>query len=444
MKHSVIIKNLVLLSLIATSPKVSLAHVNTKGSYRIEITMDQPSREALTADKKVEVSNVNMQVFSEGNLTDQEQVQLSSRGQSSIKFPRKNFSVKVLKEENGEKKKLKIGSLKSEQIVLSAGAMDKLFVKNSIGYSLLKAIGIHSLQTQFAEVKINGLSQGLYMLTENQTDNLMKEQDAEVVFRRRYNDDLELKGAKKDLTEAQVLKYQKTLKAVHRSIRELEGDELIAALQKNLNLKNYLKWLAFNYIIKNGDYTDEVYFFGKTNPQTGAIVFDISPWDMDDSFSEKMHISSIPTFPNWKMTKNSDKQLIYSYESRIDRKVAGDEKLLRIYFEAMTEVVDTLSQNSVLWDIQSQLLTDLNPYLDDADIQANGRLDEGAMVHSRAVIEDEVKVKMAKISSRLQDIKAELDVIKTEESIHHRVLDLSGLRKVLIKIDNVLMRQFSK
>lgn len=385
-----------------------------------------------------------MQIFSEGKLTDQEQVELSSRGQSSIKFPRKNLSVKVLKEENGDKKKVKIGSLKSKNIIMSAGAMDTLFVKNSIGYSLLKAIGIHSLQTQFAEVKLNGVSQGLYMLTENQTDNLMKGQDAEVVFRRRYNDVLELKDAKKELSEAQVVKYQKTLKAVHKSIRELEGDELIAALEKNLNLKNYLKWLAFNYIIKNGDYSDEVYFYGKTNPQTGEIVFDVSPWDMDDSFSEKMHSSTIPTFPNWKMTKNSQKQLIYNYESRIDRKVAGDEKLLRMYFEAMSEVVETLSQNSVLWDIQSKILADLNPYLDDADIQANGRLDEGAQAHSRAMIEDEVKVKMAKIYSRMQDIKAELNVAKAEESIHHRVLYLSGLRKVLIKIDNVIMRQLSK
>ncbi len=444
MKHSVIIKNLVLLSLIATSTQTAWSHVNGKGTYRIEITVNQAEREALKANQKTEIPNVNMKVFSEGKLTDNEQVELSTRGQSSIKFPRKNFSAKVLKEENGDKKKIKVGDLKSKNFVLSAGSMDTLFIKNSIGYALLKAIGIHSLKTQFAEVEINGSSQGLYMLTENQTDVLMKDQDAEVVFRRRYNDALELKDAKKELSQAQIEQYQATLKSVHKSIRELDGDELIARLEKNLNLKNYLKWLAFNYIVKNGDYSDEVYFYGKTNPQTGEIVFDVSPWDMDDSFSEKMHSSGIFTSANFHRTEDSQKQMIYNYESRIDRKVAGDEKLLRMYFEAMGEVVETLSQGSTLFQIQDKILSDLNPYLDDADIKANGRFDQDAAVHSCAAIEDEVKVKMAKIYSRMQDIKAELNVIKTEENINHRVLDLAGLRKVLIKINNVLMREFTK
>lgn len=444
MKHSVIIKNLVLLSLIATSTQTAWSRVTGPGSYRIEINMNSASRESLKADQKTEISDVEMKVFKAGQLTDQEVVQLSSRGQSSIKFPRKNFSVKVHKDQEGEKKKLKVGGVKSNQLVLSASPEDTLFVKNKIGYSLLKAIGIHSLKTQFAEVEINGTSQGLYMVTENQTENLMKEQDAEIVLRRRYNDDLEVKDAKKDLSQEQILKYQQTLKAVHKSIRELQGDKLIAALQKNLNLKNYLKWIAFNYIVKNGDYSDEVYFYGKTNPETQEIVFDVSPWDMDDSFADKMHLSSWPTGPNWHMNEESDKQMIYNYESRIDRKVASDEKLLRMYFAAMEEVVNTLSQDHVLVDIKQNILAELNPYLDDADILQNGALDAIKVSHTRAAIEDNLNVKMGKIKLRMEMIKEELAVIKTEESINHRVLDLAGLRKVLIKLDNTLLRHFTK
>jgi spore coat protein H len=444
MKHAVIIRNLVLLSLIATSTQTAWSHVNTPGSYRIEITMDQGAREALKADKKTEVTGVNMKVYKEGLLADEENVELSSRGQSSIKFARKNFSVKVNKDEAGEKKKLKVGGVKSSHLVMPASPEDVLFVKNEIGYSLLKAIGIHSLKTQFAEVEINGASQGLYMVTENQTENLMKDQDAEVVFRRRYNDALEVKDARKDLSLEKIAEYQQTLRDVHKSIRELSGDELIARLEKNLNLKNYLKWLAFNYIVKNGDYTDEVYFYGKTNPETKEIVFDISPWDMDDSFSEKMHLSGFPTGPNWHMTEASQKQMLYNYESRIDRKVASDEKLLRLYFSAMEEVVTTLSQDNVLAGIGKNVLTELNPYLDDADVKENGKLDVAQIAHSRSAVEDDVQLKMAKIKLRMQMIKDELAVIKAEESISQRTLDLSGLRKVLIKINNSLIRQFTK
>lgn len=444
MKHTVIIKNLMLLSLIATSVSPAYAHVNTKGSYRIEITMDAAQREALKANEQTEVTAANIKVYAAGELKDEETVDVSSRGQSSLaKFPRKNLSVKVEKEENGEKKKLKVGGVKGKKLTLSASPEDLLFVKNSIGYSLLKAIGIHSLETQFAEVELNGASQGLYMVTGNQTDVLMKDQDADIVIRRRYNDALEVKDAKKEISEADVAKYTATLKSVHKSIREMSGDKLIATLEKNLNLKNYLKWMAFNYIVKNGDYSDEVYFFGKKN-EAGEIYFDVSPWDMDDSFSEKMHLGTVPTFPNYHMQANSQKQMVYNYESRIDRKVAGDEKLLRMYFQAMDEVVTTLSQGDVLWNIQQNILKDLNPYLDDADIQAAGLLDSTQTRHSRAMVEDQVKVKLAKVQSRMQDIKAELEVISKEESIQHRVLDLSGLRKVLIKIDNVLLRHFTK
>ena len=443
MKHSVIIRNLMLLSLISTSVSPAWSHVNGKDTYRIEITMDAAARESLKAKEKVEVSEANLKVYSEGELTDEEQVSLSTRGQSALKFPRKSFAVKALKEADDEKKKLKVGGIKSKSITMSAGPQDVLFVKNTIGYSLLKAIGIHSLKTQFAEVKLNGVSQGLYMLTENQTDNLMKEQDAEIVIRRRYNDALEIKDAKKELSEADILQYKATLKSIHKSIREMRGEHLIATLEKNLNLKNYLKWLAFNYIVKNGDYSDEVYFYGKKNA-AGDIYFDISPWDLDDTFSEKMHLSSIPTFPNYRQTENSQKQLIYNYESRIDRKVAGDAKLLRMYFAAMDEVVSTLSQNDVLYNIQQTILGNLAPYINDADIQANGLLDSVQTRHAPAAIEDNVKIKMAKIKLRMQEIKEELEVIKTEENLNRRVLDLSGLRKVLIKIDNVIIRQLTK
>lgn len=444
MKQTVIANNLVLLSLIATAVNPVWADVSGPNTYRVEITMTEAQRESLKSKDKTEVAQANVKVYSHGQITDEEKVSVSSRGQSSLrKFARKNLSVKALKEVDGEKKKIKVGHIKSKNLIMSSSPADMLFIKNMIGYNLLKEIGIHSLKTQLAEVLLNGESQGLYMITENQADILMKEQVADIVIRRRYNDDLEVKEVKKGLTDSDVLKYQATLKAIHKSIREMSGDKLIATLEKNLNLKNYLKWLAFNYIIANGDYSDEVYFFGQKK-SNGDIYFDISPWDLDDSFSEKMHLSGFVTGPNYQVSDESKKQLIFNYESRIDRKVAGDAKLLRMYFEAMDEVVTTLSQNDVLSKIEQTVLADLNPYLDDEDILKNGLLDAIQQPHTRSGIEEQVMRKIEKTKARIQEIKDEIEVIKTEESLNHRVLDHAGLRKVLIKIDNVLLRHFTK
>jgi len=44
-------------------------------------------------------------------------------------------------------------------------------------------------------------------------------------------------------------------------------------LSKWVDIDSYLKWLAFNFLVRNGDYTDEVYFFA--DPGTGK--FNIIP-----------------------------------------------------------------------------------------------------------------------------------------------------------------------
>jgi spore coat protein H len=444
MRQSQVIQKLVIISVVISAQIAASAYVMEKGSHRIELAMPDQDQQALKASEKTEVQHVEIKVFSGDKLKDQEIAEISTRGQSSLKkFSRKNFNVKIKTNEDGNKQALKVGKLKAKKLTFSASPEDILFVKNSIGYSLLKEIGIHSLESQFAEVIINGKSEGLYMITENQSENLIKELNADVVFRRRYNDDLELKDAKPELSPQDIALFQSRLRQIHKSIREMHGEQLITTLSKNLNLKNYLKWLAFNYIVKNGDFSDEVYFYGKKT-EDGNIMFDISPWDMDDSFSDRMHLSKVPTFPNNGMRDESRKQLLYGYESRIDRKVGGDPELLRLYFSAMEEVVTILSAEGKMDQIHQDILTRLNPYLDDADIQANGKYDAVAQAHTRSKIAGELVQKISAVKVRMEAVKAELEKIKNEDNINYRVLDLSGLRKVLIKIDNTLLRFFTK
>ena len=45
-------------------------------------------------------------------------------------------------------------------------------------------------------------------------------------------------------------------------------------------MKAYFSWLAFNFFIMNGDYSDELYLFALPNQE--EIRFGVLPWDYDD------------------------------------------------------------------------------------------------------------------------------------------------------------------
>ena len=61
-----------------------------------------------------------------------------------------------------------------------------------------------------------------------------------------------------------------------------------------IDLDIYMKWLAFNFFIRNGDYTDEVYFY--MDPATGK--YRIIPWDYDDIFASGPHEGSEEKYRN--------------------------------------------------------------------------------------------------------------------------------------------------
>lgn len=112
-------------------------------------------------------------------------------------------------------------------------------------------------------------------------------------------------------------------------------------VQQHLNVEKYMKWLAFNYLIQNGDYTDEVLFYQKGND----TKFDIIPWDYDDLFNPNPHetcvryvkkknqISKIKKDGNHNNNNNSSK--IYSLEDPIDRTVLSNSKIYNQYLDVL-------------------------------------------------------------------------------------------------------------
>jgi spore coat protein CotH len=231
-----------------------------------------------------------------------------------------------------------------------------------------------------------------------------------------------LKKANKKLSQADIALYQTRLNETFNILKNLKGEKLLAALSERMNLDHYMRWLAVNYLIQNGDYSDEVFFFGVKDAQ-GQIKFDIMPWDMDDSFQKRMHLAFIPGEFNAGQEARSQRQMLYSFESQLDQAISQDSVLLKKYFETLDQVTQELSAQKIT-AIVDQVMAELYPYLNDSDILAAGALDESKAPHDADAVFKDAALKQETLKSRLAMMQKEIQVIKSEnidraEAINH-------------------------
>ncbi len=112
-----------------------------------------------------------------------------------------------------------------------------------------------------------------------------------------------------------------------------------------------MRWLAFNYIVKCGDYSDELYLY--IDPQTKR--FRIVPWDYDDIFM--IHPHEGIDVRNKKIDPSS---LIFSSEDKLDVKIANDPYLYAQYKKHFSSVFEELSQQRIE-KVLVNIYSDLSP-----------------------------------------------------------------------------------
>ena len=440
MKKSILFRTIPAALAFTLLGSIAIAMTDGRSSVRIDLTMTPEQRTELLKPKKVDAHNTEIKVIEGGRQTIHTYVTASSRGQSSIAFPRKNLKIQsVYKDEEGKSPKMKIAGIDSRKIILSAGAVDPLLTKNMTVYRLYDAVGLPTMKTSYAEVTINGVSQGLHMVSDSADDYIVKQLNADVAFRRGYLDKLELRESKKSLSDEEIAGYTQALKSVYKDLKKLKGAELLASLQNKINFDNYLRMLAINYLVKNSDYYDELYFYGTKN-QNGDIYFDVFPWDFDDAYASKMHLAGIPGYSNNSRSKRSERQMIYSFESRIDMAISQDAVLLNRYFEIFSEVVTKLTPEKINQVFNSVDLL-LVPYVNDADILAQGLLDPVKTPYTAIGVRTDLFQHRDLVLATVEKVNAELEIIKTETKT--RANKMSGLKVLLGRLQQRLILKFT-
>lgn len=303
-----------------------------------------------TTGQKISVKATTLII--NGDTLDPEEI--NTRGQSTLYFKRESYSFS-LKSEASFRHGERTESLK-KFFVLSL-SMDKNYCSNRLAFEMMEASQFFDLFYSFCELQINGQSEGICMVIERPEDWAMKKKDSPLLIRRGYNNTIDKIKTGKKTERGEAKKYRSYFRQIYRSLNKYEGEELYKTLSNWLDMDVYMKWLAFNFFVRNGDYTDEVYFF--VDP--GIMKFSIIPWDYDDLFSATPHEGNVES------RKLLGDKLFFSTEDLLDKKIVTDPYLYKIYLIQFGELMNQLSTD-VLKRVFENTYADLYPYYSNNEI----------------------------------------------------------------------------
>lgn len=303
------------------------------------------------------------------------------RGQSALNFQRKSFSVNldedlILHRENEEYlllKKFKLLSL----------VYDYNYIENRLAHILLNKIDLWNLHSFYTEVLFNNSNhQGLYLFVEDPEEYLMTNNAAEVVIRRYYRGEISKVEVRDDLTESTKNTYLDAFSEIYSMLTRYSGEKLYEELKTRMNIENYMKKMAFDYIVRNGDTTDEIFFWGKK--KNGVVYFDILPWDYDDLFSTQPHEVgrswAVGTGFGGRVYENHadvldalDGRLIFSIEDDIDYAISVDDYLYQQYQNQLQIVLDIMGAN--IDSAFEKLASELDPFYEVPAITEQSKFD---------------------------------------------------------------------
>jgi len=287
--------------------------------------------------------------------------EINTRGGSTLLFRRKSYSFTLTSEASFRHGKKKEHFRKFYALSLS---MDKNYCSNRLAFELMEKVSLFSLFYSFSELHINGKSEGICMVIERPEDWAMKKINSPLIIRRGYNHSIDKMESGKIHEKPESVSYSKYFNLIYKSLKKYQGEELYKTLSQWIDLENYMKWLAFNFLVRNGDYTDEVFLY--IDPK--AEKFKIIPWDYDDLFLPAPHEGT-----NESRKVLGDK-MIFSSEDQLDIKIATDPYLYQIYLTQMKELLEQL-QPETLKEVFENSYAELYPYYSDYEIISMSQYD---------------------------------------------------------------------
>lgn len=338
--------------------------------------------------------------------------EIKVRGKNALNYRRKSYAVKLNVPIVIEDREPGMGKVLT-RFKLLALAMDHTYIENRLAFGILEEIGLMPLFYKFVEFRINGSTQGVYLLVED-PEQFFKENGSEFILRRGYYNsiaDAEYVPLVNSLPEEA---YLDRFREIYSLITELQGAELYDALSERINLQQYFWKMGVDYLLRNGDYTDELFLYARVEQDT--IRYQLIPWDYDDIFSSQPHEVGLTwgtgkAFGTRRYQTHQDildeigDKLIYSIEDDLDYIIAMDPFLYGRYEEALSHLFSVLKP--LIFDVVfSQLESELTPFYLNEDVVAQSKFDRDAS--SFSLWKENMLEKEELLENRYADMKAHL------------------------------------
>lgn len=294
--------------------------------------------------------------------------EMETRGQGSIGYRRKNFGLKL-------QHPIQLGRVEAKKINLLSMSADPGYISTRLGLMSAESLNIGmGLPSEYAEVKINGKSNGLYAVVQKPKAAMADE--SPYVVRRGYKSRFAHEEAEisKRLTPAQVAEIKAVADSIYTDVATKKEASLYNSLSKKMDIEAYMRWMAMNSLYTNGDFPDEIFFYVDGDLYNeGIIYFRVMPWDFDDLF-KAMH--SVPINASESAKPENKDSILYSYEDKLDRSFAPSNAFM--YSQLKSTTLDVIS-NRLTQTVTDQLLmkihSEISEYLNNYEILQMGSQD---------------------------------------------------------------------
>ncbi len=321
-------------------------------SYRkLEITLSESDLKRSTLNERMKDAKASVRLTGSKDT----EALVGTRGQTSIKAPRKNFSVEI---KNCGKKSAVIGypilGKQTCKMLLTSMWQDRGYVSTKIGLDFMAKLGVSEVRSEYVELFLNGASRGLYLLSEDPKSILKNEMKATWIAKRKGSVEIEKAkiGQYDGIGQLEIEHNDPQFPCVDcaarfNSIRKLlaqrlthpfmEGSKIETELRKVIDLDQMMTFMAINRLLRNGDYADE-FFIYQTHQGAPLRIFG---WDYDDLFKNVHFLSRNPA----RLIFNDP--LNYNSEASIFVLFAADPHLRRLYHRKLKEVLIQASEAKV-------------------------------------------------------------------------------------------------
>jgi spore coat protein H len=338
------------------------------------------------------------------------------RGKNALNYQRKSYMVKLhtpvaLSGRDGS------GITYLSRFKLISMAMDYTYIENRVALGILENQELMPLFYRYVELKINGSTQGVYMLVED-PEKYYKEIGSEFILRRGYYNSIEDSEYHPSSASIPRETYETRFFEIYSSLISLQGEELYNALTQRLDIDQYFRKMGIDYLLQNGDYTDEIFLYGMLHQD--QIRYSIIPWDYDDIFSSNPHEVGLTwgtgrLFGERHYESRQDildeigDKLIFSIEDDLDYTIAMDPYLYARYQSTLAGMAGKMRSED--FDaLFEQVKMELTPFYNNNEVVMQSKFDKDET--SYRLWEENMTEKKALLKQRLGEMKEQLKQIQ--------------------------------